>query len=327
MRLEEIGFYTLSDARAQAASVTAPLARGELLLTSRCNFRCQYCRGSGEETSFEVASSWVRAWAAEGLRAIRFSGGEPLLYPKLRELVQLAHSMPSIERIAVSTNGSFPLSKYLDLVRDGVNDFSISLDACCAADGAEMADISKAMWARVARNIRELARHVYVTVGVVLTETNRDRAAEIVAFASSLGVADVRVIPAAQDGASLTSFFVADDVLARHPILRYRVDRLRRDLPVRGLGLDDSKVCMLVLDDVAATGQYQYPCVIYLREGGAPIGKFGYAMREARRRWCLGHDSLADPICRRNCLDVCTAYNNFAAASVITGRRRRDTGG
>lgn len=46
LKLEEIGFYTLSDARAASASATSPLSRCELVLSARCNFKCPYCRAT-----------------------------------------------------------------------------------------------------------------------------------------------------------------------------------------------------------------------------------------------------------------------------------------
>jgi hypothetical protein len=44
MKLEDIGFYTLSDNRALNVSAWSPMIRCELVLTDRCNFRCPYCR-------------------------------------------------------------------------------------------------------------------------------------------------------------------------------------------------------------------------------------------------------------------------------------------
>jgi hypothetical protein len=74
----------------------------------------------------------------------------------------------------------------------------------------------------------------------------------------------------------------------------------------------DARRCRLAFDDMAVMGGQHYPCIIYLREGGAPIGPVGHGMREARRQWVSKHDSFADPICRANCLDVCVDYNNVA---------------
>lgn len=45
MRLEDIGFYTLSDERARTATHTTPIQRLECIITDRCNFKCPYCRG------------------------------------------------------------------------------------------------------------------------------------------------------------------------------------------------------------------------------------------------------------------------------------------
>jgi hypothetical protein len=59
-------------------------------------------------------------------------------------------------------------------------------------------------------------------------------------------------------------------------------------------------------------GGQHYPCIIYLREGGKPIGPCDGTEREARAQWYAQLDTHADPICSRNCLDVCISYNNKA---------------
>src|ERR1035437_9402260 len=131
MKLEDIGFYTLSDARAASSSHLTPLQRGELILTDAFNFSCEYCRGLPNDCQgtmkLDFAKFVVNEWIKGNLQNIRFSGGEPLVYKGLIELVKLAKD-GGIKRIAVSSNGSFPLQKYLDLIDAGVNDFSISLD-------------------------------------------------------------------------------------------------------------------------------------------------------------------------------------------------------
>ena len=158
-------------------------------------------------------------------------------------------------------------------------------------------------------SIQQLAKRCYTTVGVVLTEANEGKVNDIVQFAASLGVQDICVIPAAQDGDHLTNFQVDPDVLARLPILAFRIGNLQRGLPVRGIGPDDPHTCALVLDDMAVCEGKHYPCIIYLREGGEPIGEVGPNMRLERAAWVAKHDSYKDPICSANCLDVCVRYN------------------
>lgn len=308
-KLKNIGFYTLEDKRARELYSKSPLWRCELLLTSRCNFKCPYCRGMKEEDqgdlSWEDARKIVRLWCCDGLKNIRFSGGEPTLWVDLVDLVSIAKTR-GVERIAISTNGSAPMFLYKELINSGVNDISISLDSCCAATGNKMAG-GFPIWEEVVSNIKELSNLTYVTVGVVITEDNEDEVISIVSFANSLGVADIRLITAAQ-GAKYLPEVSAE--LNKYPILSYRINNFKNGKPIRGIGEKDNHKCPLVLDDMAVLNNKHYPCIIYLREHGNPIGYVGKHMREERFRWYIAHDCYKDNICRNNCLDVCIDYNN-----------------
>ena len=164
---------------------------------------------------------------------------------------------------------------------------------------------------KVISNIRKISELTYVTVGVVLTEDNVDKTIEIVKFADSLGVADIRIIPSAQFNKAFERLGeISDDVLNRHPILKYRVENCKNEISVRGLHECDSKRCAIVLDDSLIAGNKHYPCVIYFREKGWAIGEVNYNMRNERKKWFEEHNCLEDEICRKNCLDVCRAYSN-----------------
>jgi hypothetical protein len=78
----------------------------------------------------------------------------------------------------------------------------------------------------------------------------------------------------------------------------------------RGMVENDSNKCALVLDDSVIAGDYHFPCVIYMREKGEPIGNVLKNMRKERSEWFKSHDCFKDNICRKNCLDVCIDYNN-----------------
>ncbi len=310
-KLHSIGFYTLEDERAANCSHETPLWRCELLVTSRCNFNCPYCRKRDfYDLSREEAWEVLNLWITNGLRNVRFSGGEPTLWSHLRDAVGLC-DMYGVERIAISTNGSADLEVYLDLIDAGVNDFSISLDACCVSAGKAMAGIDNAtVWDKVVSNIRKLSHWTYVTVGVVFTEDNVHDAEEIIEFAHNLGVADIRIIPAAQVSKQLPLLTIDPEILVCHPILNYRIGNIQKGRPIRGISKTDNDQCPLVLDDMAAENGYHYPCIIYLRERGAPIGKLGDNVRQERLEWFNNHNCLDDPICCENCLDVCVDYNN-----------------
>lgn len=315
MKLEDIGFYTLCNDRALNVGIDKPLARCELILTDVCNFKCPYCRGPKHKREkfmpFERAQEVIRLWTDEGLQNIRFSGGEPTLYPNLHKLVSMAKNR-GVKKIAISTNGSASIHYYKRLVELGVNDFSISLDSC-SPEGVKQMSGGLDIWDKLISNIKELSKISYVTVGMVFNEQNVDRAKESVEFAASLGVSDIRVLSSAQFNEALDSLReLPDELLNRFPILSYRVRNFRDGMGVRGISDDDSNRCRLVLDDMAVAGDKHFPCIIYLREGGAPIGNVGPNMRKERLEWCNNHDTHADPICCANCLDVCVFYNNVA---------------
>ena len=183
-KLENIGFYTLYDDRAKNVTAESQMKRCEMIITEYCNFSCAYCRGLKDEIygdrafkqlSLDEIKHNVDLWCEnEPLENIRFSGGEPTLHKDIVEIIAYSKEK-GIKRIAISTNGSNDMELYKKIVEAGANDFSISLDACCAEDGDKMAGNVKGSWDKVINNIREISKLTYVTVGVVLTPENVDK--------------------------------------------------------------------------------------------------------------------------------------------------------
>jgi len=311
--LDKIGFYTLSDKRAKSSSFCSPLMRGELLLTDKCNLSCSYCRGMKDELQGEMSLPFaqyvLQTWIDEGLQNVRFSGGEPTLYPHLESLVKGCHNS-GVKRIAISTNGTQPLDFYKRLVDCGVNDFSISLDGgCCSVN--QIMNGGNNTFSQVSQNIKYLSWYNYVTVGVVFNELNVGEAIETIKYIDSLNPADIRIISSAQYNKALNNLInLPADILNRHPILKYRINNYKGKRNVRGIREGDTNKCYLVKDDVAVAGKYHFPCIIYLREGGFPIGIMNEDFRKERKNWFKTHITHKDVICKQNCLDVCIDYNN-----------------
>ena len=312
MKLENIGFYSLTDARAKNVSWTSDLQRCELILTDRCNFKCAYCRGIKQDLrgdlTFEQAKEVVDIWTSGNLHNIRFSGGEPTIWSNLLDLVAYTKAKPSIEHIALSTNGSASIEDYYRLREAGVNDFSISLDACCAMTADTMAG-TNAKFDHICEVIRELSKITYTTVGVVLDERNNKELEKIIEYATGLGVSDIRIIPSAQ-----SNHLLKLDVQTEYKILKYRLNNLANGRHVRGLTEHDCKKCHLVKDDMVILHGQHFPCVIYMREQGEAIGDvYGKSLdeiREERFYWFNETNTHEDPICKKQCLDVCIDHNN-----------------
>ena len=319
--LNNIGFYTMQEERVKKVSLTSQMKRCEMILLEACNFSCPYCRGLSNDIygnrkkkmlELDEIKRNIDYWCdGSPLENIRFSGGEPTLHPNIKEVVSYS-KLKGITRIAISTNGSNKLSLYKELIELGVNDFSISLDGCCAETIDKMSGGVKGSFDIVTSNIRELSKLTYVTVGVVLTPENIQQTLDTVYFADTLGVSDIRLISAAQfNGAIEALNLIPEELLKKYPILKYRANNFKKKhLNVRGMIDGDSSYCGLTWDDSVIAGDYHYPCVIYMREKGNPIGRVGPNMRKERKEWADNHNCYKDAICKSNCLDVCRSYNN-----------------
>ena len=117
-----------------------PMHDLRISVLDRCNFRCPYCMpedeyprdhqflGKAERLRFEDIERIVRSAAALGVRKLRLTGGEPLLRRELPTLVRMLASVPGIDDIAMTTNGSL-LSTQVDALRDaGLGRITLSLD-------------------------------------------------------------------------------------------------------------------------------------------------------------------------------------------------------
>ncbi len=113
-----------------------PITYLRVSVTDKCNLRCVYCMPEGglpwlrrdEILSYEEITSIVRVAAAVGVRAIRLTGGEPLVRRNLSRLISAIASVPGIEDIALSTNGLLLEEQLPELVAAGLRRVNFSLD-------------------------------------------------------------------------------------------------------------------------------------------------------------------------------------------------------
>jgi cyclic pyranopterin phosphate synthase len=106
-------------------------------VTDRCNFRCLYCMPEqGLEwlpkaaiLSYEEIAEVVGQLSPLGLRRVRITGGEPTIRPNLDELIRMLRAVPTVDDIALSTNG-VRLPQIAALYRDaGLDRVNISADS------------------------------------------------------------------------------------------------------------------------------------------------------------------------------------------------------
>ncbi|MFB3909986.1 MAG: GTP 3',8-cyclase MoaA [Candidatus Eisenbacteria bacterium] len=106
-------------------------------VTDRCGLRCVYCMPDGEPehapreeilTYEEIAEVVRRLHDRFGLRRVRITGGEPLVRPRLENLVRLLAEI-GLEEVAMTTNGQI-LARSIDALKEaGLTRLNISLDS------------------------------------------------------------------------------------------------------------------------------------------------------------------------------------------------------
>ncbi len=122
-------------------ALARPLHDLRISLLDRCNFRCPYCMPASEfHDDYEFLDRSERLTAGEiltvarvatglGVSKLRLTGGEPLLYKPLPDLVAGLAALPGVDDLALTTNGML-LAPLAGRLRDaGLHRVTISLDS------------------------------------------------------------------------------------------------------------------------------------------------------------------------------------------------------
>ncbi len=181
-------------------------------LSRRCNARCLHCfTSSGPEVSqdgelgTDDALLLIDQLAAEGPTVLSLSGGEPLLRPDWRALVEHAVGRGLI--VTIVTNGS-PLTDAVadDLVKLGVASVAVSLDSHQAERHDEIRQLP-GLFVKAVQGIRRLVRRgVRVIVSFTATRLNQDDLWGVVELTHELGAAAVALaeyVPMGRGGKEL----------------------------------------------------------------------------------------------------------------------------
>ena len=117
-----------------------PLHDLRISVMDRCNFRCPYCMpettygehfkflGNDERLNFDEIERLARIATSLGVSKLRLTGGEPLLRPRLADLVSRLRRLGGVEDLAMTTNGVL-LARHAAELRDaGLDRVTISLD-------------------------------------------------------------------------------------------------------------------------------------------------------------------------------------------------------
>ena len=118
-----------------------PLRDLRISVIDRCNYRCPYCMPEdiyGEGYEFLPRRHWLTPGEIKrvaglfmqlGVTKLRITGGEPLLRRDAIEIVSSLSSLPGLQDLALTTNGSRLAAHARDLRAAGLNRITVSLDS------------------------------------------------------------------------------------------------------------------------------------------------------------------------------------------------------
>ena len=338
----------------------APLHRVTVFATYRCGLACPYCRSrvrdaADLERQPHRGLAFDRDTFAQFLDSLdspiehlHFTGGEATLVRDLPHMVKAAKDR-GVSHISVTSNGVSPAVPYEALIEAGLSEIRISLDASEPVQGAALTGRTGA-WTATVDTIRRLAAlrrtsaRFFLIVNTVITMENRRDMADIVRFVMGLGVDDLKLIASVDHTPVLGAFEEQVEAVTKveehlrtlpadaFPLLRLK---LRTVFSQCAVGLADTKVdrpeewrCYIPLTERTVDRVFYYPCSVYLRESGAPLGRIDEPQDEQRAKtvaFVRDGRCLEDPICRRYCLRCTREFNESANAARTSPHVAADT--
>jgi len=253
--------------------------------------------------------------------------------------------------VSLTTNGTAEPELYRELVRRGLGEVRVSLDS---HDESEFDAIvgRPGSLRRVLASIRELVRlrdeqgaALHIIVNSCIGRANRDRVPELIEKTLALGPDDMKLLSISRERRGLGGLRrqreLAErtgEVLAGYPGERFPLLRLKLrslfDPDAYGLrdlaSLRVMENCLVPLTERTWDAGGYYPCPVYVREGGAPLGDLDLADLEDQQdrilEFCRKHSCSDDRICGPYCLTCCKQFN-LEANAVLHGRVRLPQGG
>lgn len=220
-------------------------------LTDRCNMRCVYCMPAvgmqftprPELLDDDELLRVIRAAAAAGFRKLRLTGGEPLLRPRIVDLVREMKATPGIEHIAMTTNALRLRQLAEPLKAAGLDRVNISIDSLdpqkfrTMTRGGRLDEVWAGLMAAEAAGLRPIKLNAVVVrgmndeevvrlAGLTIEHAWEFRFIEVMPLAGVAGLAEEGVVTSAELIEQLEASYGALEPLghaASDPARTYRI--------------------------------------------------------------------------------------------------------
>ena len=163
------------------------------VLTKRCPFKCYFCHREGDaespgfELSREVVIEAVRVAMSLGIYSFKFTGGEPLEYEGLADVIAEIKSICPSAEISFTTNGLYLERDLVKLIEAGIDRANVSLQSLDRKKNEEIVGVDS--FDEVMRGIELLSK--FKTDSKIVTafsKRNEDEILDMARFAKRLGL-------------------------------------------------------------------------------------------------------------------------------------------
>lgn len=170
----------------------------------RCNLECQHCYSSSsplatESLPVDKLKAAIDGLAGQGYSWAGFSGGEPMLYKPLAEM--LAHTKAAGMRNSIVTNGMLLTQQRLDAIQPVTDLLVISLDGKPESHN-RMRNHAKAFDSMIDKLPELRSRQINFGFIFTLTQYNLDELPWVVEFAADAGAKLLQIHPLEAFGAA-----------------------------------------------------------------------------------------------------------------------------
>jgi Fe-coproporphyrin III synthase len=229
--------------------------------TGRCNLECQHCYMEGsprrrEQLPFEWMEASIRAAPEIGIGAVYLTGGEPLMYERIEDLIGIAGSVDGLT-LTVNTNGTLLGADHARLLRSANAQVHISIDG--TPDFHDKFRGYRGAFKRTERGFEHLAvEGVPVTVVATITSGNLNQFDDIADWAMTHGAVRLLVQPLLRLGRAID---ISGDRLSTEEL---------NQLVMRTSDLANRTSGGLSATMVGTSRQFMlaHPCAAYVCNGG-----------------------------------------------------------
>lgn len=207
-----------------------PLYYLTLNVTRQCNLRCKHCYNeitdqdkTLTEFSTKEGMSTISQAISLGLKAILFTGGEPLLRKDLIDLMKFAKKNKLL--VFLATNGTLIDDQFTEKFKGIIDRINISLDGGSAEKHDSIRGI-KGSFSKSMKAIKKIKKNFNLSIAFTLSSKNSSELNAVASIAKKIGVLLTikRFIPVGK-GAQDKSLTLSR---SKYKILIKEIDRLRK---------------------------------------------------------------------------------------------------